>query len=72
MPSEDGYSPIERLRSDASAATRDVPALALTAYARREDRKRAFAAGFQEHAAKPVDPDVLVTIVATLARRPRS
>ncbi len=72
MPSEDGYSLIERLRSDASAATRDVPALALTAYARREDRKRAFAAGFQEHAAKPVDPNVLVTIVATLARRPRS
>lgn len=69
MPSEDGYSLIQRLRSEAPAATRDIPALALTAYARPEDRGRAFAAGFQEHAAKPIDPYVLVKLVTTLARR---
>jgi CheY-like chemotaxis protein len=72
MPAEDGYSLIQRLRSEAPAATRGIPALALTAYARPEDRRRAFAAGFQEHAAKPIDPNVLVTLVATLARRQRS
>lgn len=71
MPSEDGYSLIQRLRSEAPASTRDTPALALTAYARPEDRGRAMAAGFQEYAAKPIDPYVLVRIVATLARRPR-
>jgi signal transduction histidine kinase/CheY-like chemotaxis protein len=71
MPSEDGYSLIKRLRSEAPASMRDIPALALTAYVRPEDRARAFAAGFQEHAAKPVDPYVLVGIVARLARGQR-
>jgi signal transduction histidine kinase/ActR/RegA family two-component response regulator len=68
MPSVDGYTFIERLRSEATAM-RHVPALALTAFARAEDRNRAVAAGFQEHVAKPVDPVVLVKKVAALARR---
>jgi CheY-like chemotaxis protein len=67
MPSVDGYTFIQRVRSE-TTARRDVPALALTAFARAEDRKRAVAAGFQEHVAKPVDPVVLVNKVAVLAR----
>ena len=45
-----------------------VPVVALTAYARPEDRTRALAAGFQEHAAKPVDGDALARIVARLGQ----
>jgi CheY-like chemotaxis protein len=67
MPVEDGYSLIHAVRSN--AATRDLPALALTAYARAEDRARAKAEGFDDHAAKPVDPDDLVRRVAALAGR---
>ena len=63
MPGEDGYSLIRKLR--ANGATRATPAIALTAFARPEDRKRALAAGFQVHLAKPVDPDELVEIVRT-------
>jgi CheY-like chemotaxis protein len=47
---------------------REIPALALTAFARTEERKRAISAGFHEHVAKPVDPIVLVKKVAELAR----
>jgi CheY-like chemotaxis protein len=43
-----------------------VPALALTAYARPEDRVRALTAGFQNHVAKPIEPDELATVVASL------
>jgi len=50
---------------------RDVPAAALTAYARPEDRTRALHSGFEMHLAKPVDPAELVASVATLARRGR-
>ena len=46
-----------------------IPAAALTAYAREEDRKRALAAGYQMHVAKPVGPTELVTTVADLAGR---
>ena len=69
MPIEDGYTLLRRLRADARVAVRQVPALALTAYARPEDRQRATGAGFQEHAAKPIDPDVLVSTVAALVGR---
>jgi CheY-like chemotaxis protein len=43
-----------------------VPALALTAFARREDRQRALAAGFDEHLPKPVDPQQLIALLAQL------
>ena len=70
MPEEDGYSFITRVRSGAeSLRMRDLPALALTAYARPEDRGRAMQAGFQEHLVKPIDPVQLVEAVATLLRR---
>ena len=48
---------------------RAVPAAALTAYARSEDRMKALAAGFQIHLAKPIDPAELVTTIASLAKR---
>lgn len=68
MPVEDGYALIGRIRARGPAAGGDVPALALTAYARTDDRVRALAAGFQMHLAKPVDPTELGTAVARLAR----
>jgi len=69
MPGEDGYAFIAKLRAQEGKSAQ-VPALALTAYASREDRIRLLAAGFQAHVAKPIDPAELVTLVATLARRP--
>ena len=47
----------------------DIPAVALTAYARAEDRVTAIRAGFQMHAAKPVEPNELLAMVATLVRK---
>jgi signal transduction histidine kinase/CheY-like chemotaxis protein len=67
MPGEDGYSLIQKVRRSDVAQT--LPAIALTAFARPEDRQRALAAGFQEHVAKPIEPVRLVDLVATLARR---
>jgi PAS domain S-box-containing protein len=64
MPSENGYSFIKRVRSLGAASCGDIPAIALTAYARVEDRVMAIAAGFQMHIAKPVEPIELITMVA--------
>jgi len=69
MPAEDGYSLMHRLRGAGPPRARDIPSLALTAFARAEDRQRAAAAGFHVHLAKPVDPSALVATVAALARR---
>jgi CheY-like chemotaxis protein len=68
MPGEDGFSLIRRIRAikDRNAST---PAVALTAYARVEDRVKAIQAGFQMHLSKPVEPMELMTMVASLARR---
>jgi signal transduction histidine kinase/ActR/RegA family two-component response regulator len=69
MPGEDGYSLIRRVRASMagpSAAT--IPAAALTAFARKEDRQLALQAGFQLHLAKPVDAQALVAAVAKLGR----
>ena len=69
MPGEDGYSLIRRLRqlpADQGGAT---PAVALTAYARTDDRINVVLAGFQHHLSKPVEPAELIAIVASLARR---
>jgi CheY-like chemotaxis protein len=62
MPEEDGYSLIRSLRRDGVA----TPAIALTAYARKEDADEARAAGFQIHLSKPVDAGRLVDAVAAL------
>jgi len=65
MPDEDGYTLIRRIRAlDASAAS--IPAAALTALAREEDRKQVLDAGFQLHLAKPIDGRSLVAAVASL------
>jgi signal transduction histidine kinase len=69
VPFEDGYSFIRKVRAREPGHGRDVPAAALTAYARSEDRERALEAGFQTHLAKPVDPSELVAAVARLAGR---
>ncbi|HEX9941489.1 MAG TPA: response regulator [Thermoanaerobaculia bacterium] len=69
IPEEDGYSLIHKVRSREAGNGGKVPAAALTAYARAEDRLRALEAGFQTHLAKPVDPSELVATVARLAGR---
>jgi CheY-like chemotaxis protein len=68
MPDMDGYQLIRRIRATEPQGRR-VPALALTAFARAEDRKKALLAGFQSHAAKPVDLAELVIVVAGLVGR---
>jgi signal transduction histidine kinase/CheY-like chemotaxis protein len=70
MPGTDGYQMIRALRLRPSKLGGTVPALALSAYARTEDRLRALREGFQLHLAKPVQPVELVTVVASLAARP--
>ncbi|HYE66000.1 MAG TPA: ATP-binding protein, partial [Pyrinomonadaceae bacterium] len=69
MPDEDGYELIRKVRSLPSERARNIPAVALTAYARDEDRKRSLLAGYQTHLAKPVDPFNLMKVVASLAGR---
>ncbi|HEV8610088.1 MAG TPA: response regulator [Thermoanaerobaculia bacterium] len=69
MADEDGYSLVRRVRLLAPENGGRVPAIAVSAYAREEDRLRALAAGFQLHVAKPFDPADLVALVARLARR---
>jgi signal transduction histidine kinase/DNA-binding response OmpR family regulator len=66
MPGEDGYVLIGRLRRRPAGEGGDLPAVALTAYARDEDRARALAAGFDAHLAKPIDPPALVACIAQL------
>jgi signal transduction histidine kinase/CHASE3 domain sensor protein/CheY-like chemotaxis protein len=68
MPDQDGYDFMQQVRRmDGEVA--EVPAAALTALARLEDRKRALMAGYQTHLAKPVDPAELVAMVASLTGR---
>jgi PAS domain S-box-containing protein len=69
MPGEDGYSLIRRVRALETEGSGNIPAVALTAYARSEDRTRSILAGFQMHVAKPVEPTELVAVVASLAGR---
>ena len=84
MPEQDGYAMMRRLRqiesdalpprprsrrkNSAGAARKHVPALALTAHARPEDRAKAIEAGYQTHLAKPVDPEHLISAVAALCK----
>ncbi|HWA72488.1 MAG TPA: ATP-binding protein [Polyangiaceae bacterium] len=67
MPGEDGYSFVRRVRA-LPEPKRSVPALALTAYARVEDRTAALRAGFNMHLAKPIDPGELLVVLETLIR----
>jgi PAS domain S-box-containing protein len=65
MPMQDGYDLIRIVRSRGHTP-HDLPAVALTAFARPEDRRRALAAGYQAHVAKPVDPAELTGIIGSL------
>jgi hypothetical protein len=68
MPEMDGYQFMRTLRAREAAGER-IPAVALTAFARAEDRKRALLAGYQAHLAKPFDVAELVLVAADLAKR---
>jgi len=71
MPGEDGYSLIRKVRAlDADRGGR-IPAVALTAYARAEDRMQALSAGYSMHVPKPVEPAELAVVIASLTRRAR-
>jgi CheY-like chemotaxis protein len=67
MPEQDGYALIRQVRALPPQQGGKTPAIALTAYAGEADQKRALSSGFQYHVAKPVEPDRLVAIVASLA-----
>ena len=69
MPDEDGFSLIRKVRAREAGQGGGVPAAALTAYARTEDRVRALTSGFQKHLPKPIDPSDLIAAVAALAGR---
>ena len=73
MPEEDGYVLIKKIRARGARKSGDIPAAALTAYAKIEDRVSILAAGFQMYLSKPADPSELIAVVASLAssrRRP--
>ena len=69
MPGEDGYAFIAKVRSLPAKRGGRIPAAALTAYVRAEDRVKVLRAGFQLHVSKPIEPAELVTVVANLAGR---
>ncbi|HEX8501038.1 MAG TPA: ATP-binding protein [Pyrinomonadaceae bacterium] len=71
MPGDDGYALIARVRELPAERGGQVPAAALTAYVRAEDRVRVLRAGYQLHVPKPVEPTELLTVVANLAGRVR-
>jgi PAS domain S-box-containing protein len=69
MPGMDGYELLRRLREDGESATPRIPAVALTAFARSEDRTRAMMAGFLVHVSKPVQRSELIATVASITGR---
>lgn len=68
LPNEDGYEFIRRVRSIPESPLARIPALALTAYAQPSDRIQALTAGYQDHLTKPVEPNDLLRLVASIAR----
>jgi signal transduction histidine kinase/CheY-like chemotaxis protein len=71
MPDEDGYSLIRRVRASQNTRVATIPAVAVTAHARQAEREQAFAAGFQRHLAKPVEPVDLARTVDQLVHHGR-
>jgi CheY-like chemotaxis protein len=69
MPEQDGYELIAKVRGHEAGLNERIPAIALTAYARLEDRIRALNAGFQVHVPKPIEPAELIAVVASLTGR---
>jgi PAS domain S-box-containing protein len=71
MPDEDGYSLIRKVRALSDEQKKNIPAIALTAFTRTQDRMKAMTTGYQNHVAKPVEPDELATVIASLTGRLR-
>jgi CheY-like chemotaxis protein len=69
MPGEDGYSLMRRVRELDPEQGGGIPAIAVTAYSRTEDRVQAMAAGFQMHISKPVNASELATAITSIIRR---
>ena len=69
MPNEDGFILLKKLRSLKSKRAKQIPAVALSAYASDEDRSLALEKGFQLHLPKPIEPDHLVTSIAAALGR---
>jgi signal transduction histidine kinase/CheY-like chemotaxis protein len=69
MPDEDGYILIRKIRTLPQENVKSIPAIALTAFARKEDRMKALVAGFNAHLAKPVEPAALIAMIADLVGR---
>jgi CheY-like chemotaxis protein len=67
MPDADGYALIRSIRTHPDESKRSTPAIALTAFARNEDRTLALVEGFNRHMAKPVEPAALVRVIAEVA-----
>ena len=72
LPDEDGYSLIREIRLRDKEHGGFLPAIALTGYARADDRARALAAGFQAHVSKPVEPAELIATIADVTEQFRS
>jgi signal transduction histidine kinase len=72
MPGEDGYALIREVRLREAGTGRRVPAIALTAYVRTEDRVRSLLAGFDAHIDKPIEPDAFAEVVRSLVQRTAS
>jgi CheY-like chemotaxis protein len=72
MPGENGYRLIRRIRALPSARGGQIPAVAVTAYAREEDRLQALSAGFQRHIPKPIEPKQLLKVIVQLAGKTAS
>jgi CheY-like chemotaxis protein len=70
MPGGDGFQFMRQMReADAAQSRKKIPSIALTAYARPEDRRRVLMAGYQAHIAKPVERGELLAVIASLAGR---
>jgi CheY-like chemotaxis protein len=69
MPGESGYDLIRMVRALPADHGGQTPAIALTAYARTQDRLKILSTGFQMHVPKPIEPIELATVVASLAKR---
>ena len=67
LPDVDGYDLVQQIREGGEGGRGGIPAIALTAYARAEDRMRAMRAGYQVHIAKPVEPVELLAAIASFA-----
>jgi CheY-like chemotaxis protein len=68
MPGEDGYDLIRKVRELSESRGGSIPAVALTAYAGKENRRQALEAGFQIYLSKPVDPGDLAAAISNLVR----